>query len=43
MGSNPLPLSKEEKSMLEQLQQAYYAAFHNVIFVDFVNKAVIRL
>ena len=28
--------------MLEQLQQAYYAAFHNVIFVDFVNKAVIR-
>lgn len=29
--------------MLEQLQQAYYEAFHNVIFVDFVNKAVIKV
>lgn len=28
--------------MLEQLQQAYGVALHNVVFVDFVNKSVIK-
>lgn len=29
--------------MLEQLQQAYYKAMKNVVFVDFVNKSVIKI
>lgn len=28
--------------MLEQLQQAYGVALKNLVFVDFVNKSVIR-
>lgn len=28
--------------MLEQLQQAYETALQNVVFVDFVNKTVVK-